>query len=263
MEYPTLQFGKTGTLSGLLRLASLAVAVTAAGCASTDSQPRPAGEGSSGYVASSSGQVVRSGSGECVRSGYWQPAHATQECDPALVAQAAPPAPEKPPEVASTEPAEPAPAAPAETAEGTDMPAAQVEAEPAPAAPERIYVGADAFFGFNQAELTPQARTALDRVAERADAAQEPNIRIVGHADQLGSEDYNFALSQRRAAAVHDYLLQQGVPATAVSVEARGESDPIVNCEGRQGESLIDCLQPNRRTEIELSAFEALEEEQR
>lgn len=256
MAHSPLQFGK----NGLLRSASLAAVFAAAGCAYTDSPPRTPHEESTGYLSSSTDQVVRDSTGACVRTGYWQPAHATRECDPELVAQTAPPTPEEPAETASAEPAEPAPATPADTAEATETPEMQAEPEPASPEPEQIYVGADAFFGFNETELTPQAKTALDRVAERASDASEPSIRIVGHADRLGSEDYNLTLSQRRAAAVHDYLIEQGVPPTAVSVEARGESDPIVDCEGRQGESLIDCLQPNRRTEIELSIFEPLEE---
>ncbi len=130
---------------------------------------------------------------------------------------------------------------------------------PAPAEPIRAYIGADAFFAFDQAELTLRAKSALDRIAERASNVNDASIRIVGHADQVGSENYNFPLSERRAEAVQAYLLEQGVPAAAVSVEARGESDPIVSCEGRRDEALIECLQPNRRTEIELSLLESPE----
>src|SRR5205085_1885488 len=100
----------------------------------------------------------------------------------------------------------------------------------------------------------------LDKVAERLQNDDELSVRIVGYADQIGSEEYNLSLSQRRADAVKTYLTEHGVPETAVSVEARGETDPIVSCEGRQGTTLINCLQPNRRAEIEFSALEPAEE---
>lgn len=226
--------------AGLLRVTSLAVAVTTVSCAYTQT---PAAESSSGYLLTSNGEVVRSGSGECVRTGFWQPRHATRECDPTLVAEATPPA-ETPPEV---------------TAAPEQPPAAQAEIEPAPAEPIRAYVGADAFFGFDEAQLTPRAKQALDRIAERAGEAAQASIRVVGYTDQVGSEDYNLSLSQRRAEAVQSYLLEHGVLPSGVSVEARGESDPIVDCQGRQGDALIECLQPNRRTEIELSLVESPE----
>lgn len=245
-----LPSSKIGVLPGLLHAALLGAAFTALGCANTDTRPDPAEE-TTGYLTTSDNQVVRSGSDECVRTGSWEPSQATRECDPALVAQAAPPA---------QEPADTAGAPSDQTPAVEETPAVRTEAEPPPAQPVRVYVGADAFFAFNEAELQPQAKRALDRIAGRASAADAASIRIVGYADRLGSEDYNYSLSQRRAEAVHRYLLEQGVPPSAVSVEARGENDPTVACEGRQGEELIACLQPNRRTEIVLSLLQSPQE---
>lgn len=243
-----------------IRLASLVIVLAAAGCASTTSQPTAERDEYAGY-AMSSGSVVRSGSGECVRAGYWDPSYANQECDPSLVAKAAPP-PEKPPEPTAVAPAPEPEAAPQEEVETE---AAQAEPEPLPAVappqPVRVYVGADAFFGFDKAELTPQAKQALDRIIERARNAEEATVTIIGHADRIGPTGYNDALSQRRARTVENYLLEQGMPESAVSMSARGEGDPVVACEGRRGDSLIECLQPNRRTEIELSALESVEEQ--
>lgn len=227
---------------------SLLAVFLAVGCAHPGDPARPATEESTGYLTTSDNRIVRSGTDECVRTGSWQSRHATPECDPALVAQAQPPLPEPPAE---------RPAAPAEQAPAPEpQPPVQAEIEPAPSPSTPVYIGADAFFGFNEAELSAQARRALDRVAERASDAEGANIHVVGHADQVGSEAYNLSLSQRRAETVHGYLVERGVPPSAVSVEARGESDPVVSCEGREGEALIDCLQPNRRTEIELSLIE-------
>lgn len=255
-----------------LRLASLTAAFAVAGCASS-SAPPAAATGPLGYATDGAGNLARSGNGGCVRTGAWEPSLATAECDPQLVAQAPPQAPveqQQQPEVAAA-PAEPEPqplsespapdaVMPGETAEGPDAagvaPSDTAQAEPPAAEPVRIFVGTDAYFVFDQAELTPKAQDNLDKIVERAQDAEEVTIRIVGFADEIGAEDYNQSLSQRRADAVRVYLIERGIPADAVSVDARGETDPIVRCEGRQGGTLIDCLQPNRRAEVEFSGLE-------
>jgi len=137
--------------------------------------------------------------------------------------------------------------------------AATAAAAAAKREPVRIYVGADSYFAFNGAELNSNDSRTLENVAERIRNDDQVAVRVVGYTDQIGSEEYNLSLSQRRADAVKTYLIEHGVPDLAVSVEARGEADPIVSCENRQGTTLIDCLQPNRRVEIEFSALEPTE----
>jgi OOP family OmpA-OmpF porin len=232
-------------LPDAVRLASVSVILIAVGCAHNTSTPPTAQRGPIGYVTDTSGTVVRSGAGGCVRTGFWEPQYATKECDPDLYAQAHPPE-QKPAEVAA------APAPETQTA------AARPEPEAIPAEPVRVYIGADTYFDFDRAELSSDAKRKLDTAADRVKSADEITVRIVGYADQIGLEDYNLSLSQRRADAVRTYLIEHGMPENALNVEARGETDPIVNCEGRQGATLIDCLQPNRRTEIEFSALEPL-----
>jgi len=226
-------------------LGALALAVSAAACATAMSQPQ-AGAKDSAYAGSRAG-VVRSGSGECVRTGNWTPAMATAECDPELVAKApaAPPAP----------PAEPQPPA-AETQPDTVTPVVIAPSEP----PDRtIYIGADAFFDFNSTELAPKSRLALDRIAESAQSAREAAITIVGHADHIGPTAYNDELSRRRAQIVRDYLVERGVPLAVITMSALGEGDPVVLCREVRGAQLIECLQPNRRAEVELSAIAPVE----
>jgi len=80
---------------------------------------------------------------------------------------------------------------------------------------------------------------------------------ITGHADRIGSEHYNQALSERRANAVKTYLQQQGIPAQRMSASGKGKSmpDPLANtrelCKSLKGERLIVCLQPDRRVTVE------------
>ncbi|HEX7043267.1 MAG TPA: OmpA family protein [Burkholderiales bacterium] len=172
---------------------------------------------------------------------------ATAECDPELVAKtpAAPPAP----------PAESQPPA-AETQPDTATPVVIAPSEP----PDRtIYIGADAFFEFNSSELSAKSQTALDRIAEQAQSAREAAITIVGHADHIGPTAYNDELSQRRAQVVRDYLVERGVPLAVITISALGEGDPVVLCREVRGAALIECLQPNRRTEVELSAIAPVE----
>lgn len=231
-----------------------------------------------GYAVSELSQAVRTGNDECLRAGTPDPSVTVGECEPERVARQAAPAAEPPtppaaeappPEVAAAPAAEP-PREEAQPAPPAPEASEQIAVVPAPAEPaaptepartlEQIVLGTDAYFGFDKADLTDQARRKLDTVVvERARSAEEPRIRIVGHADRIGSPDYNLNLSQRRADAVRAYLVEQGMDEAAIEVEARGETDPIVQCEGQMGASLIDCLQLNRRSEIEFSALEPVD----
>lgn len=232
------------------------LAVYAAGCAHTESQRTTAGETvPPGFVTDSAGKVVRDASNDCVHSSAWTGNQSLPQCG-ARVAAATPPAPVPTEQAkAQTPTGELPPPVPTET---VALPADEpTETAAAPRRVERIYLGADTYFEFNQAELRPQAHTTLDKIVAQAKDGQNPTIEIVGHADQIGSEDYNLTLSQRRADAVRAYFIQQGLPEDSIRVEARGESDPIVQCEGKQGQALVSCLQPNRRSEIIFSALES------
>jgi len=82
-------------------------------------------------------------------------------------------------------------------------------------------------FDFDKSDLTPPARTILDRVAESMLAYPEAFFEIAGHTDSVGTFAYNFLLSARRAAAVRDYLIRQGVPAYKMTAVGYGEGFPI------------------------------------
>lgn len=118
-----------------------------------------------------------------------------------------------------------------------------------PAQPIRL--SSDALFGFDSAVLTTEGQQKLDGLLQQVRAASEvQNIDVVGYTDRIGSDSYNMGLSQRRAAAVRDYLVQNGVPADAVKVEGRGKADPVVECQDTKRSALIACLAPNRRVEL-------------
>ena len=107
-------------------------------------------------------------------------------------------------------------------------PAAPVAASPAPAAapsPTRTYL---VFFDFDRADLTDRARQIIADAAQNAGRVQTTRIEVGGHADRSGSPQYNQRLSLRRAEAVAAELTRQGVARSAISVQAFGESRPLV-----------------------------------
>ena len=135
--------------------------------------------------------------------------------------------------------------------------------EPAPAPPpppparfEKVTLATTELFAFNSAELTlPQSR--LDQIA--AALAADPSITdvdITGHADRLGSNEYNLKLSQQRADAVRTYLVGRGIEGGRLKAYGRGESQPVVTCTDKRRADLIKCLEPNRRVEVEQITIE-------
>ena len=103
---------------------------------------------------------------------------------------------------------------------------AMVAAPPAPppAAPPSFMV----FFDFDRSNLSAQALNTIKQAAASYKTKGSARVTATGHADRSGPEAYNMALSLRRANAVKDALVREGVPATAISVVGRGESMPLV-----------------------------------
>jgi outer membrane protein OmpA-like peptidoglycan-associated protein len=83
-------------------------------------------------------------------------------------------------------------------------------------------------FAFNRAELGASDRELLSRVAGILATAHDYTISVNGHTDDVGSETYNKKLSERRAQAVRDYLVQAGLSPDILSVEGHGKSLPLV-----------------------------------
>ena len=98
-------------------------------------------------------------------------------------------------------------------------------------------------------------RTKIDSdvLPKLKDFAEIRYINVNGHSDLLGSPTYNQALSEKRAAAVRDYLVAQGVSGDKIEVYGFGKTLPIKSCRGEKGRrALIECLAPNRRVQIEV-----------
>lgn len=99
-------------------------------------------------------------------------------------------------------------------------------------------------FDFDRAELRPANRELLSRIAGVLLTGHDYRIQVFGHTDEIGTEQYNQQLSERRARAVADYLVEAGIDAEIMAVEGLGESKPLVD--GSDPES----RQRNRRVEI-------------
>jgi OOP family OmpA-OmpF porin len=130
--------------------------------------------------------------------------------------------------------------------------------EPAPLPPpapaprfEKYSLSATELFAFDSAQLRmPQPK--LDEIASalKGDAGVR-DVAIIGYTDRLGSNGYNQKLSEQRARAVKSYLVSNGVDTNRLGAQGRGEANPIVNCTNKKRADLIQCLEPNRRVEIE------------
>ena len=105
----------------------------------------------------------------------------------------------------------------------------------------------DVLFATNQSDLTPAAKSQLDALMSRLQGADVASIKVVGHTDNVGTDAYNQALSERRANSVADYLLSQGVAPNKVSSEGKGESEPVADNDTEEGRA------KNRRVDLHIN----------
>jgi OOP family OmpA-OmpF porin len=160
-------------------------------------------------------------------------------------------APEAPPPAPAPVPV-PAPAAkpPAPVAKP-----APVAAQPAPKKPAVVNLSSTELFEFNKATLSPQAKTLLDNevIAKLKDLGSIRYINVNGHADRLGSAQYNQKLSERRAEAVKAYLVSKGASVGSLETFGFGKTLPSKSCpDQKDRKALIECLAPNRRVVVEI-----------
>jgi|GEM_PF-1065674 len=103
-------------------------------------------------------------------------------------------------------------------------------------------------FDFDKSTLTEGSRSALKDNANILMKYSQVHVRIEGHTDDFGSEDYNLALGQQRAAAVHRFLLDMGVAKTKLTLISYGEEKALVGSGDKTAQA------PNRRAEFVVTA---------
>lgn len=184
-------------------------------------QDKPAS--AEGYVSDSSGKPVRDSAGECVRSLAGSLALA-QDCGES---PAPPPVAEKAP---APQPPPPAP-------------------QPVPPKPvfEKQTLSGVTLFAFDKAVLKPAGKKEIDKlVAKMKEYPEIRLIRVTGYTDSIGTAAYNLKLSKRRADAVKNYMVEQGVEPGRIETRGMGKQDPVASNKTAVGRA------KNRRVEIEI-----------
>jgi len=105
----------------------------------------------------------------------------------------------------------------------------------------------DVLFDFNKYTLKPGAREKMAKVSGILLAYPGLKLQLEGHTDSVGSDDYNLKLSQQRADAVRDFLVEQGVAMASIASIGLGKSDPVASNDTATGR------QQNRRVELVVS----------
>jgi OmpA-OmpF porin, OOP family len=118
----------------------------------------------------------------------------------------------------------------------------------------------DTLFKFNKSginDMLPGGIERLNGIAQRLKTYQSlSTMRIVGHTDRYGSEEYNNDLSTRRASTVRAYLESQGVRAVRTEASGMGESQPVTKCSTSAPRAAqIVCLQADRRVNIDVTGI--------
>lgn len=157
----------------------------------------------------------------------------------------------------ATEPEAPKPA-PAPAPKPVAQAPAPVAPAPAPAAPKKpavLTVSSTELFEFNKSVLNADAKAKLDKevIARAKDYASISLVHVDGHADRLGSPQYNQRLSEKRADTVRAYLVSKGFDASRIETLGSGKTNPVKSCpDQKDRKSLIECLSPNRRVVVEV-----------
>ena len=169
-----------------------------------------AGSPNDGYVGDSQKHYITHSTGDCVRTGAWKPADQTVDCGLVPVAKAPPPPP------------------------------------PAPPTYEKFTLAAEALFDHDKSTVKQAGKDALHALDNKikSKGATVVDIDVIGHTDSDGSEEYNQALSIRRANAVKDFMVSEGIDASIIDVSGKGELSPVADNRTREGRAL------NRRVEI-------------
>ena len=157
---------------------------------------------------------------------------------PVVVPPPAPPAP-----VVTTRTPAPRPPAPVDNS-------AEIARVAAVIAAAKVTIAQTIYFDYDKDAIRDDARAVLDAKVPVLQANPTLRIRIAGHTDERGSNEYNVALGQKRAAAASRYLVGRGIAESRIDIVSFGEERPAMTGEG---EALWE---KNRRDEFEIVAGE-------
>jgi outer membrane protein OmpA-like peptidoglycan-associated protein len=118
-----------------------------------------------------------------------------------------------------------------------------------------VELSSQILFGFDQADLSTQAKSNLDQLVNILNEYPDTDIELQGHTDSSGSEAYNQTLSERRAGAVSSYLASKGINNTRLNIKGFGETMPKYDNDSEEGRA------QNRRVEFLITANEKMVEQ--
>ena len=170
------------------------------------------------YVGDSKHHYITDSSGNCVRTSSWKAEDMTIDC-------------------------------------GAEPPVAKVPAPPPAPVYEKMTVSAEALFDHDKSVLKSEGKAALQELGDaiKAKGARVVDIDVIGHTDSDGTEEYNQALSERRAQSVSDYLVSEGVDSNIIDVSGQGESNPVASNATKEGRAL------NRRVDVHVGVAAPME----
>ena len=115
----------------------------------------------------------------------------------------------------------------------------------------KISLSGDVLFEFDKADLKPAATQTLQKVVVLATKGNAAEVLVEGHTDSKGSDDYNMALSKRRAESVRSWLVDTGgLDAAIVNAQGLGETQAVAENENLDGTDNPDGRAQNRRVDI-------------
>lgn len=118
-----------------------------------------------------------------------------------------------------------------------------------------VEFNSNVLFGFDQSNLSEDAKINLDKLVGVLDSYKDTNIEIQGHTDSKGSKTYNQSLSERRAGSVSSYLAGKGLAADRVNILGFGETAP------KYDNGTVEGQTQNRRVEFLITANEKMKAE--
>ena len=107
-----------------------------------------------------------------------------------------------------------------------------------------LTIGSDILFAFDSSVIRESAKPTLAKVARALANNPDETLHVAGHTCDIGTEEYNQGLAERRAASVKEYLVNSGISADRITTEGFGETDPLVPNESEAARQL------NRRVEL-------------
>lgn len=110
-------------------------------------------------------------------------------------------------------------------------------------------LAADQLFDFNKSTLKPEAEEMLTQLAANLESMGDESVRITGHTDSKGDNNYNKKLSLARADAVKDWLVNKGLK-NQIITEGKGEEEPIAENTTSDGKDNEEGRAKNRRVEV-------------